>query len=677
MKLKMAPNDVQSMAQDGDAILRSLQNNKLPEIDLMVRESLQNSLDASLEESDITKVDFTINTFDSNLLSPHLENIEQKLKENYPGEQHFIAISDKNTTGLTGDYISDNQEILNGSNFHKLVFGIGKNQSKEGAGGSWGLGKTSYFRMGIGIVFYYTRVKNQDGTFEERLIASLIESPKSKNRVLPGSERGIAWWGEYDKTGEKILPITNSEEISEILKIFNLNNYTNQETGTTIIIPYLNKYKNNESGLEVPWENSREDEVEMAIQRWYFPRISNEIYLEELGNSKLYCSVNGKLISDEFAPNMENIFVLFREIYNSALKGSSSNDKIIVKEVVIPREALKANGKPIGHIAFSEVSREDAGMIPPRNNHSPLAYFGIKDKNKIENHNSKVIAYCRKPGMVVEFNVDGDWSPSEDVQKDNHMLIGCFVPCSSSELSKMHQDKGYLNVESYLRAIENSDHANWEDEHGITLIQRTKKYLLKAIRDTYQDNNDSARSSVTSGLSRKFGKQLMPPKNYGKASRGEIGTRKTNKEGVTKSKRSEINIISTTLIDTSHVKVEFEILLKAVSISKVLVQINSQDGFMDSIVWSKTFGESNKFPFSIKELKIEKDGEKNINSFDETEITPELTIIINEKDQSSIYINYEGEKSTVVKGSFILETQSTQYIPVLSIKSENQVGKDN
>lgn len=131
MKLKMAPNDVQSMAQDGDAILRSLQNNKLPEIDLMVRESLQNSLDASLEESDITKVDFTINTFDSNLLSPHLENIEQKLKENYPGEQHFIAISDKNTTGLTGDYISDNQEILNGSNFHKLVFGIGKNQSKE------------------------------------------------------------------------------------------------------------------------------------------------------------------------------------------------------------------------------------------------------------------------------------------------------------------------------------------------------------------------------------------------------------------------------------------------------------------------------------------------------------------------------------------------------------------
>lgn len=676
MQLKMAPNDVQSMAQDGDAILRSLQNNRLPEIDLMVRESLQNSLDASQENMENTNVSFTVSEFESSMLASHLEEVQSELNERFSGKQEFIAISDKNTSGLTGDFISDDQEVLNKSNFHKLVFGIGKNQSKEGAGGSWGLGKTSYFRMGVGIVFYYTRVQMQDGSFEERLIASLIESPKSEVRILPKSERGIAWWGEYDETGEKILPITNSADISNILKIFNLKNYDENETGTTIIIPYLNEYKSNESGTEVPWENSREEEIEMAVQRWYFPRISNQTYFEKLGNSKLYCSVNGKLISDEFLPNLANIFVLFKDVYNSALIGKAINEKIVVKEVVIPREALKTNGMPIGHIAFIEVSRDEAGMTPPNNNFSPLAYFGVKDKNKIENHNSKVIAYCRKPGMVVEFDVDGDWSPTENVQKDNHMLIGFFVPCSASELSKGHQDKGYLNVESYLRATENSDHANWEDEHGVTLIQRTKKYLLKAIRDNYQENNDTARSSATSGLSRKFGKQLMPPKNYGKASRGEGSKPKPNGDNQkSKLKRNEVNIISTNLIDASHVKVDFEISLKEASKSKLFVQINSQDGYMDNAIWSKVFGESNQFPFSIKELSIEKENE--ILKIVSEEVFAELTITRSQDDPSSVYIHYTGENNTIVKGSFILETQSIQYIPVLSIKSESPLGKGN
>src|SRR5699024_5022913 len=100
------------------------------------------------------------------------------------------------TTGLTGEYLSNDIDVLNNSNFHKLVFGIGKNQSKEGAGGSWGLGKTSYFRMGIGVVIYYTRIETDNG-YEERLVASLIESPKKNERILPGSDRGIAWWGTY------------------------------------------------------------------------------------------------------------------------------------------------------------------------------------------------------------------------------------------------------------------------------------------------------------------------------------------------------------------------------------------------------------------------------------------------------------------------------------------------
>lgn len=69
MKLKNAPNDLQSMSQDGDAILRSLQNKSLPIIDLMVRESLQNSLDATLPKVENTIVEFNYGTFNSKELS--------------------------------------------------------------------------------------------------------------------------------------------------------------------------------------------------------------------------------------------------------------------------------------------------------------------------------------------------------------------------------------------------------------------------------------------------------------------------------------------------------------------------------------------------------------------------------------------------------------------------------
>lgn len=41
LNIKLAPEDSQSMAQDGFSILRSLQNKSLPMVDLLVRESIQ------------------------------------------------------------------------------------------------------------------------------------------------------------------------------------------------------------------------------------------------------------------------------------------------------------------------------------------------------------------------------------------------------------------------------------------------------------------------------------------------------------------------------------------------------------------------------------------------------------------------------------------------------------
>ena len=104
MKIKKASDDVQNMSQSGDAILKSLQNTDFSLTDIIVRESLQNALDASRRNSEQTRVDFVTGEFRTGELNHEFEGIAEKLDELYDGIAEFLAISDRNTCGLDGSY---------------------------------------------------------------------------------------------------------------------------------------------------------------------------------------------------------------------------------------------------------------------------------------------------------------------------------------------------------------------------------------------------------------------------------------------------------------------------------------------------------------------------------------------------------------------------------------------
>lgn len=661
MQIKHAPNDVQSMSQDGDAILRSLQNKSLPVIDLMVRESLQNSLDATKEHATTTNVDFYTGTFNSENLANHLEGIEDVLKSQYGGTQQFLAVSDKNTYGLTGDYKSNDANILNNSNFHKLVFGIGKNQDKDGAGGSWGLGKTSYFRLGLGIVFYYTRLA-VNGSYEERLIASLIESPKQGRRLLPNNERGIAWWGDFAEDGEKIYPITNSEIIEEILMIFNLKCYVEDETGTTIIIPYLDSVENansEEALLTYSWEKNRESAILMAVQRWYFPRIENEKYRAVLGNSKLTCRVNNQLIHP--AANFEPTFKIFQDLYTAALVGQSEKPNIHVEKIDFGRSVMENRNDVVGHIAFCEVSREELEMLSPNNKPSSLAYVGVKDTMKIEQNISKIVAYSRKPGMVVEYSIDGPWTPSEFIQKDDHLLFAFFVPNSHGRLNTKYREMGYETVEQYLRATENSDHATWVDEANISIISRMKRYSAQAIKNIYQNEEDHGHTSATSALSRKFGALLMPPKNFGKTSSHKTDADKKTRDSSSKNRMSDITVIESMPKTEQAVEVAFKAFIKQQSCSEVYLQVLTQEQKMDTVMWEKSMGDF-LFPFSIEKFELTFINGKSLDECENYDL--ELSL-----EDECLRINLKVNENIELEGVLELFVQSNDYIPNLAIRT--------
>ena len=89
------------MVNDSHSIFDGLQNNKLSLLDIFVRESLQNSLDAHLDDAETVKVDYVVNDFNNTELAPFFPeiNLTKKFKED---KQRFIAICDSNTKGLNG-----------------------------------------------------------------------------------------------------------------------------------------------------------------------------------------------------------------------------------------------------------------------------------------------------------------------------------------------------------------------------------------------------------------------------------------------------------------------------------------------------------------------------------------------------------------------------------------------
>lgn len=671
MKIKHAFNDVQSMSHDGGKILKSLQNNYIPLIDIVVREAIQNSLDASIDDVENTKVDFKIDKFQSEHLAQKLEEVDQALINRFPGKQDFIAISDRNTVGLTGDYKSDDIRILNESNFHKLVFSIGKNQTKDGAGGSWGYGKTSYFRLGLGIVIYYTRI--QAGIdYEERLIASIIEDPSKKNRLLTNNERGIAWWGRYAADKEHILPLTNRNEIAEILSIFGLPSYEGSETGTTIIIPYLNKIDKeeiiDEDAIKFPWEFTYEEAMFMAVQRWYFPRIYNTSYNNKFGKSFLECRVNDKLIHPDIS--FEPIFKIYQELYTSALLGQAIMPNINVENVKLGRNALKNMNEVVGYVAFREVSFDELKMSPPENKLSGLAYLGIKDRALLNQGMTKVIAYSRMPGMVVEYSVNGPWANGSMTIKENHILLGFFVPNSVALLSNNFKEAGYFTLETYLRAIEASDHACWEDDVNITIVKRIRDRTNHIITSRYQEEKDLINSSATSSLSRKFGAMLMPPRNFGKTSaRRNSSVEKPRKTGITKSRGSDVTVIRSIPKNGKIVNVDFKAFIKKNSTNTLYLQVLTQDQRMDLDTWVKVINTAIQFPFWITDLTIgtinDQNINKSLNDYEHADIIFELTE--SNKTELRITSNLDGE--SVIEGTLTLKIHSNQYIPNLAIRT--------
>ncbi len=516
--MKIELYSAQKLSLKGSDLQKMIQNKDMPILDLLVRESIQNSLDAKddASPSPFVSVDFNYGDFDKKALNTDLPGIDLFRNNNW--KNRYLAISDKNTVGLTGDY------NVKTSNLYKLVFGIMDSQQTPGAGGSWGIGKTVYFRVGVGLVIYYSRIKTPT-SYDSLMSAVFVEDESSKTALIPsvkGQKYGIAWWGDPVSWNSREIRETRKKAcIERVLKAFNLAPYKGNETGTRIIIPFINEgflLSHNqpiqEEGSPAPfWMSSLNDYLRIAVQKWYIARLNNKKYVH---GKYLNVSINGKVIGPD---NIEPFFSLAQCLYNkAALTIAKSKDAQTIKYADAEIKTLEIrvnkeiNPNEAGQVAYVKVNRKQLGMIPPDNRPSPYEY--VNSTTDEEDFGKPVLMYCRKPGMVVSYKTEGKWVDSIPKSSEDEFIIAWFVLNSQPKLTSSD-----ISIEEYVRKSEMADHFSWDDcaieSQKPTIIAKIKKSVSRKLSNEFEEIKEDIEKRADTGLGSLLGRLLLPPEGFG------------------------------------------------------------------------------------------------------------------------------------------------------------------
>lgn len=580
MKMKINILKTGPMIMTGSKILKAIMDNSTPPIDLFVRESIQNSADQIMSDKPFGKIHYKIDSFNNNKLLSLLELTHDIVRNNYPNENYdFIAISDSNTYGLLGEP----NKSINGepNNLYNLVYDFMSNNEGKNAGGSWGIGKSVYYKYGNGLCFYYSRTFEK-GHYISKLAGALIQDEKKPNCFLGKNSSGIAYFGNVDEKNNSI-PIYNDEQIIEFLNVFNLEPYTEDKTGTIVIIPYLDTERlldinNANDGTSRYWLNSIQECLSMAIQRWYFARINNESF-----NGKyLSIAVNGVKIE------LCKFFQIMQDLYNGKSELGCKTAKVIGKKF--------ESNEILGTFNYKLFSKEELGVHTPLTNLPSPRYFVDSD---IDVDRDGLLFYLRKPGMVL--NYENRLFGSYDVP-ENYYLIGVFILNDGLVINSQEE------LGQYIRQTEKSNHYDWKNDKikdfPILSSRQPLKKICSFIRDLLnaefkKENVVNIEESATY-FQKKMGQLLMPPLDFGNSPTLPSNNSRSNKRNLVKIKKANVEFKGV----TPNGNLIYEV--------SALIPVNSKLFFeIDLKAGSKTFTfnewESMEFDFPclVKQFTIE------------------------------------------------------------------------
>lgn len=209
---------------------------ELSPLEILIRETAQNSWDARLNE---VTPEFRVSLRSlaarqlnlSNLL-PINDDDQLFLQTLDTDSLEVIEISDRRTTGLDGPVdMSPTSDESVPKNFEDLIYKVGVPRHDGKGGGTYGFGKTATYSFSrIGTVIFWTRCLNESGELEDRFIASAFRPQYSDGHK---QYTGRHWWGEQRE--DHIFPL-RYEQAQELGESLFENRFEDDETGTSLLI---------------------------------------------------------------------------------------------------------------------------------------------------------------------------------------------------------------------------------------------------------------------------------------------------------------------------------------------------------------------------------------------------------------------------------------------------------
>lgn len=534
---RFQPGDMD--ASGGDQLLG---RPALSQLEVLIRETAQNSWDAKLDGID-PEFGMALRRTTPAYREQLARLLSGKRFENLGGHERtasfrVLEVWDRGTVGLDGP--SDLSPVPKGrsARFQDLILKLGVPHNDGTSGGTYGYGKTAAFAYsGLGLVIYWTRCRNLEGKLEHRFIASALASSYVDRGV---QFTGRHWWGIRTADGEGIEPVVG-DEAKELGERFFLKGFGRSETGTSILIldplvtdtddvdtedkEALDRHSDPAEVVEADF--SRRARAAIRVNLW--PKLVRET---PEGQAPMSLSLNVAGEQIPLGDPDDGAFGCWGAGLN-AIRRLRAGDQTPVRTpsgFPVKVEAITRYGKTIGHLAIirripsSERASERDALDP------------IGDDSRVSR-----IALMRGQAELIVTTVD--WVDRE-LDAGAEWLA---VYKSADEFDHLYAKTEPPAHEDWVFEKKTGDAAN--------IVRHTRKHVIRILKEelfpeAMAPAEPSAAGPIirTGGLSRRLG-ALLPAPAYAPPEKADVGSgtgRRRNAGG----RRSSIEADSPRLVET-------------------------------------------------------------------------------------------------------------------------------